>query len=31
MALVFLAGLFVGLVLGMVIQWIADLPREFRR
>jgi hypothetical protein len=30
-AIVFLAGLCVGFVIGMVAQWVADLPREYRR
>jgi hypothetical protein len=30
-ALVFIVGVGVGLVFGMVIQWIAALPREYRR
>jgi hypothetical protein len=30
-ALVFLLGVLVGLVVGMAVQWVADLPREYRR
>jgi hypothetical protein len=26
-----LIGIAIGLVFGMVIQWIADLPRDYRR
>lgn len=29
--LAFLAGLGLGLVVGMVIEWTASLPREYRR
>jgi uncharacterized membrane protein SpoIIM required for sporulation len=27
----FLAGVFLGLIVGMVIQWVSDLPKEYRR
>ena len=30
-ALFFLLGLAVGLLFGSIIQWAADLPREYRR
>jgi hypothetical protein len=30
-ALVFLLGVLVGIVVGMAIQWAADLPREYQR
>jgi fructose-specific phosphotransferase system IIC component len=27
----FFVGLLVGVIVGMVIQWIADLPKDYRR
>jgi hypothetical protein len=29
--LIFLAGFFVGLVFGMVLEWVVTLPKEFKR
>lgn len=26
-----LVGIAIGFVFGMVVQWVADLPREYRR
>jgi len=30
-AIVFLCGLLVGVVIGMAVQWLSDLPKEYRR
>jgi hypothetical protein len=29
--LIFLAGFFVGLVVGMALEWVLALPKEFKR
>jgi len=30
-AIAILVGVAIGFVFGMIVQWVADLPREYRR